>query len=48
MEERYRTLRRTTHPDNFPRAKYPASFVAVAEAEFKRLAEARDLLLGRR
>lgn len=48
VEERYRKLRRSTHPDNFPRAKYPASITAVAEAEFKRLGEARDLLLGRR
>lgn len=48
VEERYRTLRRTTHPDNFPRSKYPPAFVDLAEAEFKRLGEARDVLLGRR
>lgn len=48
VEARYRTLRRTTHPDNFPRGKYPPAFVKLAEAEFKRLGEARDVLLGRR
>lgn len=48
VEERYRQLRRAAHPDNFPRAKYPRAFTELAEAEFKRLGEARDLLVGRR
>jgi hypothetical protein len=48
VEERYRQLRRSAHPDNFPRTKYPPAFTALAEAEFKRLGEARDLLVGPR
>jgi DnaJ-domain-containing protein 1 len=45
VEERYRQLRRAAHPDNFPRTKYPRAFTELAEAEFKRLGEARDLLV---
>jgi DnaJ-domain-containing protein 1 len=45
VEERYRQLRRSAHPDNFPRTKYPRAFTELAEAEFKRLGEARDLLV---
>lgn len=45
VEERYRQLRRSAHPDNFPRTKYPKAFTELAEAEFKRLGEARDLLV---
>lgn len=45
VEERYRQLRRAAHPDNFPRTKYPKAFTELAEAEFKRLGEARDLLV---
>ncbi|MFN2322370.1 MAG: hypothetical protein ABR510_05365 [Trueperaceae bacterium] len=48
VEERYRHLRRSAHPDNFPSTKYPRAFTELAEAEFKRLGEARDLLVGRR
>ncbi|MDF1523023.1 MAG: hypothetical protein P1P87_09425 [Trueperaceae bacterium] len=45
VEARYRERRRAAHPDNFPRAKYSPAFVALAEAEFKGLGEARDLLV---
>jgi hypothetical protein len=45
VEERYRQLRRSAHPDNFPATKYPRAFTELAEAEFKRLGEARDLLV---
>ncbi len=45
VEERYRQLRRAAHPDNFPRTKYPRAFTELAEAEFKRLGEARDVLV---
>ncbi len=46
VDARFRSFRREMHPDNFPGAKYPRAQREFAELEFKRLVEARDLLLG--
>ncbi len=48
VDARFRSFRREMHPDNFPNAKYPRAQREFAELEFKRLVEARDLLVGSR
>lgn len=45
VDAQFRRFRREMHPDNFPGAKYPRAQLEFAELEFKRLVEARDLLL---
>lgn len=45
VDAQFRRFRREMHPDNFPSAKYPRAQLEFAELEFKRLVEARDLLL---
>jgi hypothetical protein len=45
VDAQFRRFRREMHPDNFPSAKYPRAQLEFAELEFKRLVEARDLLI---